>query len=55
MRSRGAFAPELCSTNNEKRKSPGPDPVGWRRRWVRLPLDRARRTKDQEGETPTDA
>jgi hypothetical protein len=53
--SRGALAPEFCSTNDERTKSSGPDPVGWRRRWYRLHLDRARRTKNQEGETPTDA
>ena len=40
--SRGASAPEFCSTKNE---SSGPDPVGWRRRWDRLHLDRARLTK----------
>ncbi len=52
FRSRGAFASESRSTNHEKT---GPDPVSDRRRWYRLHLDRARLTKNQEGETPTDA
>jgi hypothetical protein len=39
----------------EERKTPGPIPSDGRRRWYRLHLDRARLTKNQEGETPTGA
>ena len=53
MRSRGALASEFCST--KQRKAPDPVPSDACRRWYRLHLDRARTTKNQEGETPTDA
>jgi hypothetical protein len=52
-RSRGALASEFCST--KQRKAPDPIPLDGCRRWYRLHLDRARTTKNQEGETPTDA
>jgi hypothetical protein len=55
FRSRGALAPEFCSTTDEERKTPDLIPSDGRRRWYRLHLDRARLTKNQEGETPTDA